>query len=245
MKFKTITVGEFIKNGLEDDVVCSITKDKPLRWRLDDWLRDKGLDSYSLYERKQFRRGVTNDLHYDGTLAKCDDEQYIRFLQVDGYSDLMEFKHEKELNKDIARKVKKLIQENRVGYMNGDSYGCQLACRKEDYISLCNYLGVEYDARDDDKEFYYNSLFDDIRIGFDELCDEIYDIKEHMNERQMERFEKTIYNVSRYVIAHIDKYKDIILSAKEWNKDTKDDFWINKLWNQAYSDMKTLKLGCR
>ena len=211
MKHKTITVSEFVKGNLENDTVYSITKDKPLKWKIEDWLKDKKLDSYSRSVKRNYRKGITNDLSYKNTLDRCVEEQYIRFMTVEGYSDLMELKHKDEIDKNIAHKVKKLIKDNKVGYLDGDSCGCYLACRKYEYRDLCKYLNVEYDERDDDTEFYYNSLFDDIEIWFSQYCDVVSDIREGMSEKRIDKFEKAIYDVTRYVIVHIDRYTEIII----------------------------------
>lgn len=238
MEQRTITISEFIKGGLEPNVQYTLTKDKPLKLRIEHWFRDKGWDSYSRSVKRDYRKGITKDLRYKDTIDKCEDEQHIRLIWVNGYSDLMKLKEPHEINKNIEFKINKLVSEGKVGYLDGDSCGCYLACRKSDYAGLCKYLKVEYDDRDDDKDFYYNSLFDDVRLWFHECCDVVDDIRECMNEKQWDDFDKTLYDVARYVIVHIERYKDILLSAREYNEDTKDEHWVNRLWNVAYNDMK-------
>lgn len=231
MERKTITVSEFVKNGLEGNVVYSITKDKPLKWRIHEWLESKGLDSYSRSVKRDYRKGITKDLGYNNTMDKCSDKQFVKMIWIDGYSDFMAMKHPEEIDKNVERKIKNLIKQGKVGYITGDSYGSQLVCRADDYGSLCRYLNVEYDKDDDRKEYHYNSLFDDIRVEFNECC-----------EANIGCSDKKLYDVSRYVVVNIEKYVDILLAAEETDWDSQnymnDDFWINKLWIAACKDMK-------
>ena len=109
-----------------------------------------------------------------------------------------------------------------------------MACRKTEYEKLCKYLNVEYDERDDDKEFYYNSLFDDIRVWFNEYCESNIGVKE-----------ETVYGVIRYITVNIYRYIDLLLSAREWTEEDSGtgDFWIDRLWNEGYKDYRNEKKG--
>lgn len=229
MKHKTITVNEFVNKGLENNVTYTIEKEPPLKANFDRWLRNHKLDNYSIRCKLDYMKGITRDLSYKNTIDKCNDKQYIRFISVRGYSEFMELKHPTDIDKEVARKVKKLIADNKVGYLDDDSCGCYLACRKEDYSDLCKYLNVEYDKRDDDKEFYYNSLFDDIRVWFNDYCKANIGVPE-----------KVIYDVIRYITVNIDEYTDILLSAKGWKEDD-CSYWLDRLWSKAYNDMKETK----
>lgn len=238
MEQRTITISEFVKNGIEPNIQYSITKDKPLKWRFDDWLRSKGLDSYSRSVKRDYKRGITRDLSYNNTLDKCDDKQHIGLIWVDGYSSLMKIKESDEIDKSVEFKVNKLISDGKVGYLDGDSFGCYLACDRNDYAELCRYFKVDIDKDFDDKEYYYNSLFDSIEMMLRDFCDIVDDLRQDMNERQWDRFDKTIYDVARYVIVNIERYKDILLSARDCYECTKDELWTNRLWLAAYNDMK-------
>ena len=243
MEHKQITVSDLVSENIEKDVMYTVvrTPRKKLKYKLGDFLKKHKLDSYSRSCNKNYRNGITNDLSYNDTLSKCSDKQFIKMIWVDGYSAFMEFKNKDEINKNVEHKVKKLLSDNKVGYIIDDSCGCYLACRIEDYKWLCNYLNVEYDKEDENKEYYYNSLFDDFREIFEESCGVIADIRVHMNERQYERFDKILYDVIRYVIVNIERYVDIIVSGREYNKDTKDKYWVNVLWSKAYQDYKNDK----
>lgn len=229
-KVKNVRLNEFLNRDLEQNTEYVINKNKPIKWKIEDWLRNKGLDRHSRYVKSQYEKGITDDLNYKDTIGKCisnnGDKQYVRFFSVEGYSDFMELKENDEIDKSVECKVKKLINEGKVGYLDGDSFSCYLACRKDDYAEICKYLEVEYDTRDDEPNFYYNSLFDDFRMWFEDYCESNKGVKENV-----------IYDVARYAIVNIRRYVDILLSAREYS-DTQDDYWIDRLWNKAYSDMK-------
>lgn len=214
MKHKTITIDQLLNKGIEKEVLYTVESKPSLSTR--------------------FSKGITNDLSYKNTLNKCADEQYIRFIRVDGYSKLMEMKHPKEINKTVASKVERLINDNKVGYLDDDSFGCYLACRKVDYADLCKYLMVDYDERDDDKEFYYNSLFDDIKVWFTDYCELTNNVTD-----------KLLYNVIRYICCNIGRYVPILLSAREWDEESSNNgtFWIDRLWVEAHNDYKNDKKG--
>ena len=133
----------------------------------------------------------------------------------------MELKHRGEIDKDISYKVKRLLNDNKVGYVTDDSFGCYLCCKSEDYERLCKYLKVEYDDEYDNKEYYYNLMFDDLLLSFEEGYD--YTGRE-------DRDDSEIYNVTRYVIMNLDRYKDVLLSSESEN-------WVNVLWDIASKDI--------
>lgn len=218
---KQVTANEFIKGNIESGVAYEIIR-KPfnLKYKIDDILERFKLDEYSRMCRKDYRNGITKDLHYKNTLDKCSEDKPIKMIWVDGYSKLMEFKHD-EINENVMNKVKRLLDDNVVGYITDDSCGCYLCCKSEDYERLCKYLKVEYDDEYDNKEYYYNLMFDDLLLSFEEGYD--YTGRE-------DRDDSEIYNVTRYVIMNLDRYKDVLLSSK-------DEKWVNILWDMAVQDI--------
>lgn len=218
---KQVTTNEFIKGNIEPNVEYEIIR-KPfnLKYKIEDILERFKLDSYSRMRRSDYRKGITKDLHYKNTLDKCSEDKPIKMIWVGGYSHLMEFKHE-EINENVMNKVKRLLDDNMVGYITDDSFGCYLCCRSEDYEKLCKYLKVECDEDYDDKEYYYNTMFDDLLLSFNEGYD--YTGRD-------DRDDKEIYTVTRYVIMNLDRYKDVLLSSK-------DEKWVNVLWDIASNDI--------
>lgn len=140
-------------------------------------------------------------------------------LWVNGYSTLPSCD---SINQKTARKVRRLLADNKVGYIVDDSFGCQLACKKEHYVEICKYLGVKIEPTSYQEEFSY--LFDDIRI-----C--IQDGFDHGNVS-----EKAINVVVEQILNNLDKYQEIILSAREW-RENDEEFWTIKLWNKAILDI--------
>lgn len=172
-------------------------------------------------------RGITNDLNYCRTLDKCKDTFPIRMIWVDGFSYFMEFKGER-IDKSIEHKVRRLINDNKVGYITEDSFGCYLCCRTDDYKNICKYLGVECNRDDEDngKEYYYNNMFDDILLMFREFCEIIPDD------------DVRLYKIVRYIIVNLDEYTDHIMKIRVCNE---DDEGIATLWLRANEDYNANK----
>ena len=239
MKCKQISIEDLASGNIEYGVGYTIMRKPPImkriQYKFDDLLEYLKLDDYSRSHRKDYKNGITNDLHYNDTLDKCSDNMPVRMIWVDGFSYLMEFK-QGDIDKQAEHRVKRLIADNKVGYIMDDSFGCYLCCKQDEYTTLCKYLNVEYDTRDDNKEFYYNSLFDDILEMFRDYCDVIIDAREGCNETQEYKIDKRMYAITRYIMVNLDRYTNILMSAREYVEDTVDDFWINRLWIRANED---------
>jgi len=237
MENKQITIDGLLSGNLSEGVMYTIigSPKRPLKYKIEDFLEKHKLDSYSRSRRRDYRNGVTNDLSYDDTMSKCSDNQFIKMIWVDGYSAFMEFKNN-EIDKNVEHKVKRLLADNKVGYIIDDSYGCSLCCRAEDYKMLCDYLSAEYDKNDDNKEYHYNSLFDDILGMFRDYCDVIIDSRKNWSERESYKIDKRTHEITRYIIVNLEEYVDYFMNAREIDKGDEADYWVNKLWIKANED---------
>lgn len=231
MEQKYVTVDDLAKGNLDTGVAYTIIKKNKvsLSSRIDDFLEKFKMDSYSRMCRKDDRNGVTNDLAYNNTLSKCSDTQYIKMIWVEGYTTFVNEYNKDVIDKDTERKIKKLLDDYKIGYILDDSYGCYVCCKRKDYAWLCTYLGVEYDTKDDDKEYYYNSLYDDLLQVFNDYCDVIPYNRNY-------KADILVHEIARFILVNLDKYTDYFIGAREYNKDNEDDYWVNRLWIAACRD---------
>lgn len=222
---KQVAVNEFLNEDIGENVAYEIIREPfSLKRKINDILERLKLDEYSRECRRDYRNGITKDLKYKNTLDKCSNDIPIKMIWVEGYSHLMEHKHKDDINENVMYKVKKLLNDNKVGYITDDSYGCYLYCKSEDYLTLCKYLNVEQDNDLDNKECYYNYIFEDMLLGVMECAAIDGDI------------DKKVYDVIRYIIVNLNRYADILLNARPYNRNKRDEYWVNKLWYKANKD---------